>query len=510
MRRHIIIHDTTLRDGEQSPGASLQKNEKLEIALQLQRLGVEIMEAGFPIASPDDLDAVKLISKKVKGTAICALARSLKKDIDAAYEAVKASNAPRIHVFLATSKIHMQYKLKKAEDEILKQAVSAVRYAKKYISDIQFSPEDASRTEPNFLFKVIEAVIDAGAKTVNIPDTVGYAMPSEYGRLIYNITRRVRNINKAIISVHCHNDLGLGVANSLSAIKNGACQVECTINGIGERAGNASLEEIVMAMKTRKDFFHKTNNIKTRYLYETSRMVSRLTGIIVQPNKAIVGSNAFAHEAGIHQDGILKSRCTYEIMRPKDVGFGETRLVMGKHSGKHALSARLKKMGFNLKDSELAKAFDRFKVLADKKKSIYDEDLKAIIEDEMASVDEIFKLKYLYIEGGTQHTPKATVCLEHNKKQRKATAAGDGPVDACYKAVDKITGLKGRLIDYSIRSATSGKDAIGEASIKVSVKDRVVTGRGTSTDIIEASVKAYLNAMDKMRWASSKRLRYYL
>jgi 2-isopropylmalate synthase len=507
MRRQIIIHDTTLRDGEQSPGASLQKHEKLEIAHGLNRLGVDIMEAGFPIASPDDLEAVKLISKKVKGVGICALARSLKKDIDAAYEAVRPAGAARIHIFLATSKIHMQYKLNKAEDEILKQAVWAVRYAKKYISDIQFSPEDASRTKPDFLFKVIEAVIDAGAKTVNIPDTVGYAIPSEYGRLIYNITRRVRNINKAIISVHCHNDLGLGVANSLEAVKNGARQVECTINGIGERAGNASLEEIVMALRTRKDFFHKTNNIKTKYLYETSRMVSRLTGIIVQPNKAIVGSNAFAHEAGIHQDGILKRRSTYEIMLPKDVGFGETKLVLGKHSGKHALSAKLKKLGFDLREDELAKAFTKFKLLADKKKNIYDEDLKAIIEDGMASVDEVFRLKHLYIEGGTQHVPRATVCLEFDKKQHKASASGDGPVDACYKAIDKITGLKGRLIDYNIRSATSGKDALGEASIKVSVKDNVITGTGTSTDVIEASVKAYLNAMDKMRWFGLKKFK---
>jgi 2-isopropylmalate synthase len=508
VKRHVIIHDTTLRDGEQSPGASLQKNEKLEIALQLQRLGVDIMEAGFPVASPDDLEAVRLISKKIKGARVCALARSLKKDIDTAYKAIRPATAARIHVFLATSKIHMRYKLQKAEDEILRQAVWAVKYAKRYISDIEFSPEDASRTEPDFLFKVIEAVIDAGANTVNIPDTVGYAIPSEYGRLIYNITRRVCNINKAVISVHCHNDLGLGVANSLEAVKNGACQVECTINGIGERAGNASLEEIVMAIKTRKDFFHKTTGIKTRYLYETSRMVSRLTGIIVQPNKAIIGSNAFAHEAGIHQDGILKKRCTYEIMHPMDVGFGETKLVLGKHSGKHALSARLKRMGFDLKEPELMKAFDRFKMLADKKKSIYDEDLKAIIEDEMTSIDEIFKLKYLYIEGGTQHMPKAVICLVYNQKQRQAEATGDGPVDACYKAIDKITGLKGRLVDYSIRSTTSGKDALGEASIKVSVKDNIVTGRGTSTDVIEASVKAYLNAMDKILWAHPRRFKH--
>ncbi len=504
MKKQITIFDTTLRDGEQSPGASLQKNEKLEIAHQLNRLGVDVIEAGFPIASPDDLDAVKLISKKVKGPVICALARSLKKDIDAAFEAVKSAKRARIHVFLATSKIHMQYKLKKAEDEILKQAVSAVKYAKKYVSDIQFSPEDSSRTAPDFLFRVIEAVVDAGAKTVNIPDTVGYAIPDEFARLIYNITRRVRNINNAVISVHCHNDLGLAVANSLLAVKNGACQVECTINGIGERAGNASLEEIVMAMLTRKDFFNKKTNIKTKYLYDTSRMVSRLTGIIVQPNKAIIGANAFAHEAGIHQDGILKKRTTYEIMQPKDVGFSETKLVLGKHSGKHALSVRLKKLGFNLKEAELKKAFNKFKILADKKKNVYDEDLRAVVEDEIVALGEVYKLKYLYVEGGTQHMPKATIGVEFDKKEFKADASGDGPVDACYKAIDKITGLRGKLTDYSIRSITSGKDALGEALIKLIVKGRVVTGRGTSTDVIEASVKAYLNAMDKVFWAHSR------
>lgn len=511
MNKKIIIFDTTLRDGEQSPGASLKKNEKLEIAQQLCRLGVDVIEAGFPIASPDDLEAVKLISKKVKGPIICGLARSLKKDIDAAYKAVKPAKRPRIHVFLATSKIHMRYKLQKAEDEILRQAVNAVKYARKYVSDIQFSPEDASRTDPDFLFRVIEAVIDAGAATINIPDTVGYSIPDEFGRLIYSITHRVRNINKAVISVHCHNDLGLAVANSLLAVKNGACQLECTINGIGERAGNASLEEVVMAIQTRKDLFNTKTGINTRYLYETSRMVSRLTGIIVQPNKAVIGSNAFAHEAGIHQDGILKKRATYEIMQPKDVGFGETKLVLGKHSGKHALSVRLKKLGFNLKDSELKKAFNRFKALADKKKYVYDEDLKTIVEDEIITTGEVYKLRYLYVEAETQHKPKATVGLEFNRKQHKADAYGDGPVDACYKAIDKITGLRGRLRDYSIRSVTSGKDALGESSIKLIVKGRIVTGRGISTDVIEASVKAYLNAMGKVFWAQPRsRLKYQL
>jgi len=510
MKKGIVIFDTTLRDGEQSPGASLQQNEKLEIAQQLARLGVDVIEAGFPIASPGDLAAVKLIAKKVKGPVICGLARSLKADIDAVYKAVKIAKRPRIHVFLATSKIHMQYKLKKAEDEILKQAVWAIRYAKGYVNDIEFSPEDASRTEPDFLFQVLEKVIAAGATTVNIPDTVGYSIPEEFGRLIYNITRRVPNINKAVISVHCHNDLGLGVANSLAAVKNGAGQVECTINGIGERAGNASLEEVIMSMRTRKDFFNKNTGIKPALLYDTSRMVSRLTGINVQPNKAIVGSNAFAHEAGIHQDGILKRRATYEIMKPEDVGFGETKLVLGKHSGRHALSVRLKKMGYDLKENELKRAFAKFKILADKKKSIYDEDLSAIVEEDISTTRQFYRLEDLHVEGGTHEVPKARVVLKIKNKKFEATATGDGPVDACYKAIAKITGLGGKLLDYNIRSITSGKDAVGEAAIKVSIKGKVITGRGSSTDVIEASVKAYLNAIDKVSQPNGHNLRQRL
>ena len=510
MNKDIIIFDTTLRDGEQCPGASLQKSEKLEIAQQLARLGVDAIEAGFPIASPDDLEGVKLVAKKVKGPIICGLARSLKADIDAAYEAVRYAQRPRIHVFLATSKIHMQYKLKKAEEEILKIAEWAVKYAKQYVDDIEFSPEDASRTEPDFLFKVIEKVIDAGATTVNIPDTVGYSIPDEFGRLIYNIMRRVPNVNKSVISVHCHNDLGLAVANSLAAVKNGAGQVECTINGIGERAGNASLEELVMGMKTRKDLFRARTGINTKLLCETSRMVSRLTGMLVQPNKAIVGQNAFAHESGIHQDGVLKKRTTYEIMAPQDVGFGETKLVLGKHSGRHALAMRLKKLGHDLTEDELKEVFARFKNLADKKKDIYDEDLKTIVDDQMTEIPEIYHLESFYITAGTKHEPKATVALNVKGRKHEATAAGDGPVDACYKAIDKITGISGKLFDYSIRSITSGKDALGEASIKIEVKNRMATGRGTSTDIIEASVKAYLNAMNKITWAQHPKLKQVL
>lgn len=494
----VIIFDTTLRDGEQSPGASLQKNEKLEIANQLAHLGVDVIEAGFPIASPDDFDAVKQIAKKVKGPVICGLARSLKKDIDAVYKSVRFAKRPRIHVFLATSKIHMKYKLKKAEDEILKQAVESVKYARALIDDIEFSPEDASRTEKEFLFRVVEAVINAGASTVNIPDTVGYAIPEEFGPIIKGIMNNVPNINKAVISVHCHNDLGLSVSNSLSAIANGARQVECTINGIGERAGNASLEEIVMAIRTRNDFFNLYTAIDTTQIYKTSRMVSRLTGINVQPNKAIVGMNAFSHEAGIHQDGVLKKAITYEIMKPQDVGFGETRLVLGKHSGRHALGKRYEKLGFKLSKGQLDNAFKQFKILADKKKNIFDEDLKAIVEDELVETVERYKLTHLYIKGGTEETPYARISLKVGKKTHQAHASGDGPVDACYKAIDKITGVSGKLIDYSIRSVTSGKDALGEVSVKVQVKNQVVTGRGTSTDIIEASVKAYLNVINKI------------
>ncbi|MBN1405363.1 MAG: 2-isopropylmalate synthase [Candidatus Omnitrophica bacterium] len=499
MDEKIIIFDTTLRDGEQSPGASLQKNEKLEIAYQLERLGVDVIEAGFPIASPDDFEGVKQIAKNIKTTIICGLSRALKKDTDAVYESVKYAKKPRIHVFLATSKIHMQYKLKKAEDEVLRQAVESVKYARNLIGDIEFSPEDASRTEKEFLYRVIEAVINAGAGTINIPDTVGYAIPEEFGGIINGIKNNVPNINKAIISVHCHNDLGLSVSNSLAAVKNGARQVECTVNGIGERAGNASLEEIVMAIKTRKDFFGSIESaINTKEIYKTSRMVSRLTGINVQPNKAIVGMNAFAHEAGIHQDGVLKKAITYEIMSPKDVGFGETKFVLGKHSGRHALSKRFEKLGYKLSEKDLDNAFKQFKILADKKKTIFDEDLKAIAEDEMVVVLERYKLEYMHITAGTQEIPHAELKLKTGKKIVSVRATGDGPVDACYKAIDKITGITGKLVDYSIRSLTSGKDALGEVSVKVMVKSQVLIGRGSSTDIIEASVKAYLNVMNKI------------
>lgn len=495
-RKKIRIFDTTLRDGEQSPGASLNKNEKLRIAKQLAVLGVDVIEAGFPISSQGDFEAVKLVAKSIQGPIICGLARAIEKDIDVAFDAVKYAAQRRIHIFLATSEIHMKYKLKKAEDEILRLAVSAVKYAKNICPDIEFSPEDASRTDKYFLYKVIESVIAAGATTVNIPDTVGKTMPLKFAGLIKDIKDNVPNIDKAIISVHCHNDLGLGVANSLVAAQNGAEQIECTINGLGERAGNASLEEIVMAIKVLTP--NLATNIDTRELYKTSRLVSKLTGIQVQPNKAIVGANAFAHESGIHQDGMLKERTTYEIMTPEEVGVTGTSLVLGKHSGRHAFKARLKKLGFTLNEDQLEKAFIRFKKLADKKKKIFDEDLETIMDEDVLKIPEGLKLIHFQISSGDKIKPSATVEIKYKSKVYKSISTGDGPVDACYKAIDKVIKTGGKLLDYQIKSVTSGKDALGEVSIKIGSKGSVVSGRGASTDIIEASIKAYINAVNRL------------
>jgi len=411
---------------------------------------------------------------------------------------LKKAVRPRIHVFLATSKIHRKYKLKKAKDEILKISAEAVKYARKKIPDIEFSPEDASRTEPEFLARVVEAVIDAGAGTVNIPDTVGYSIPEEFGQTIKRLKEDVPNIGKAVISVHCHNDLGLAVSNSLAAVMNGARQVECTINGLGERAGNASMEEIVMALAVRKDMFGGiTTGIKTRELYKTSKLVSRLAGIVVQPNKAIIGQNAFSHEAGIHQDGVMKKRVTYEIIKPQDVGFKGSTLVLGKLSGRHAFSARLKELGYSLSDGELNKAFTRFKRLADKKAKIFDEDLAMIVEDELATIPERYKLVNFRVTSGNMTEPAADVELAEGKKTLKAKASGDGPIDACFKTIDKAVKLKGKLVDYKVEAVTSGKDALGEASVRISFAGDIVTGRGSSTDVIEASVLAYINAINR-------------
>ncbi len=495
----IIIFDTTLRDGEQAPGASLNHKEKLEVAYALADLGVDIIEAGFPISSPGDFEAVQAVAKAVKGPIICGLARAIKADIDAARKALKPAKRARIHVFLATSKIHMQYKLKKAEDEILRLAVESIKYARNFCDDIEFSPEDASRTEKRFLFKVVESVIAAGATTVNIPDTVGYAVPEEFGDLIRSIKGNVSNIDKAVISVHCHNDLGLATANSLAAVKNGARQVEGTINGLGERAGNAAMEEIIMGINVRKDLFGDVEtSIHREQIYKVSRLVSALTGFVIAPNKAIVGGNAFRHESGIHQDGVIKERTTYEIINPSDVGFTGEGLVLGKHSGRHAFRVRLKAIGFTLKDEQMERAFERFKELADKKKSIYDDDLRTIVEDEIKVAKPVWHLVRFKVNSGTGIKPQAEIQLKNKGKVSTGVSSGDGPVDACFKAIDKVINSKAKLEDFRLEAVTSGKDALGKASLKLRVKDIVRTGNGSSTDIIEAAIKAYLDAINKI------------
>lgn len=497
-KNRVIIFDTTLRDGEQCPGASMGLQEKMEVARQLQRLNVDIIEAGFPIASPGDFEAVQAIAKAIKGPRIAGLARCIAKDIERCAEAVSpAGKRSRIHVFLATSAIHRQFKLKKAKHEIVKQAIWGVKHAKKFCQDVQFSPEDASRTEPDFLAEVVEAVIDAGATTVNIPDTVGYAVPIEFGRLIAYLVEHVKNIHRAVIHVHCHNDLGLAVANSLAAVRNGARGVECTVNGLGERAGNCSLEEVVMGIRTRADAYNGVwTGINTKELYRASRLVSQMTGMVVQRNKAIVGANAFAHESGIHQDGILKERTTYEIMKPEDVGLTGTELVLGKHSGRHALFTHLARMGFVVKDDQKESVYNQFKELADKKKFIYDDDLIAIMREQIAQAPAIFTLDYLQVSTGTSTVPTATVRLKKEGKVFQDSACGDGPVDATLKTIDRITGTPGDLRDYSIQAVTRGEDAVGEVSVTVAFGKDYVSAKAASTDIVEASAKAYLNALN--------------
>ena len=498
----VIIFDTTLRDGEQAPGFSMNAMEKLEMARQLARLNVDVIEAGFPISSDEDFEATREVAKRV-GTlegapAVCGLSRAGFADIDRCWEAVKYAKRPRIHTFVATSDIHLKYKLRKTREEVLRAAVEAVKHARGYCEDVEFSPEDASRSDFDYMCDVLEAVIDAGAGTINIPDTVGYAIPQEWGERIARIRERVKNIGKAVLSVHCHNDLGQAVANSLVAIQNGARQVECTINGIGERAGNASLEEIVMALRTRKDLFGIDTSIKTEEIFRASRLLSHITGVHVQPNKAIVGENAFAHEAGIHQDGVLKEKLTYEIMRHEDIGRPSNKLVMGKHSGRHALAARLKDLGYELSGSDLDRAFKKFKDLADKKKEVYDEDLMSIVKDEIAHVPETYALDYLHVISGTDVIPSATVRLKKDNEVFQDSGVGDGPVDAVLNAIDAITGLKGRLQDYHLHAITGGKDAIGEVSVKVDFDGTVVPGKGSSTDVIEASARAYVNALNRL------------
>ncbi len=501
----VLIFDTTLRDGEQSPGASLNHREKMELAQYLAKMKVDVIEAGFPIASPDDFNAVKAIAETVKGPSICGLARCIDKDIERCAEAVMPAAKPRIHVFLATSAIHRKYKLRKARNEILKQAVASVKYARSLCDDIEFSPEDASRTESDFLAEIVEAVIDAGASTVNIPDTVGYSIPSEFGAVIARLYDNVSNINDAVISVHCHNDLGLAVANSLSAIQNGAHQVECTINGLGERAGNAALEEIVMALRTRADQFDGAwTGVKTEKIYQASKMVSSLTGLQVQRNKAIVGANAFAHEAGIHQDGVLKNRETYEIMRPEDIGMENVDLVLGKHSGRHAFRHRLKKLGIDLSAEELDAAYGRFIALADKKKNIYDDDLVMLAREGMENKTATYSLDYLHVATGTSTVPTATVRLIKGDDIIQDASCGDGPVDAALKTIERITKLKGKLLDFSLQAVTIGKDAMGEVSVRVAFGSDIMSAKAASTDIVEAAAKAYLSCSNRILVKRSK------
>ena len=511
----VIIFDTTLRDGEQSPGAALNADEKLEIAKQLARLGVDVIEAGFPASSPGDLAAVQRISCEVRGPVICALARCIKSDVDAAWEAVKEAEKKRIHVFISTSDIHMEHQLHMTREEVVERTRAMVTHAKSLCEDVEFSPMDAGRSDPEFVYRVLEVAIAAGATTLNIPETVGYTTPSEFGALIRGILENTRGIEDAILSVHCHNDLGLAVANSLAGVMEGARQVECCINGLGERAGNAALEEIVMALYTRRQFFGLTTSINTTELYPTSRMVSTYTGLPVQANKAIVGANAFAHESGIHQDGVLKYRMTYEIMDPRTVGLSESKLVLGKLSGRHAFRDKLDQMGYHLDQEQLNRAFARFKVVADRKKVISDRDVEAVVSDEVFQPREIYRLEHLQVSCGDHSVPTATVSLRAPDGHTITDAAhGTGPVDALYKAINRIVGVPNELTEFSVKAITEGIDAVGEVTIRIEAeteegnglpvnpqtgsKMHIFSGHGASTDIIVASGRAYLSALNKL------------
>jgi len=500
MKDKLIVFDTTMRDGEQSPGASMTKEEKLRIARQLERMRVDVIEAGFAASSPGDFDAVRAVAGVIKDSTVCSLARANDRDISRAAEAIKPAQQGRIHTFIATSPIHMEKKLRMTPEQVLTEAVNAVRFARKFTDDVEFSPEDAGRSDVDFLCRVLEAVIREGASTVNIPDTVGYTMPEQFGSLIRNLRERVPNSDKVVWSVHCHNDLGLAVANSLAAVMNGARQVECTVNGLGERAGNASLEEIVMAVRTRQDVFPCDTRLDATHIVPASRLVSGITGFPVQPNKAIVGANAFAHEAGIHQDGVLKSRETYEIMRAQDVGWSANKLVLGKHSGRNAFKQRMKELGIELEsDDAYNKAFQRFKDLADKKHEIFDEDLHALVSDGAdAATAERWRLVSMQQESGTSKRPHAKIVLSEEGSERPAVSEGDGPVDAACKAISEVTKSSAKLMHYEIRAVTSGTEAMGEVAVQLSSQGRNVTGRGASTDVIEASAKAYIDGLNKL------------
>ncbi|MBC7346485.1 MAG: 2-isopropylmalate synthase [Clostridia bacterium] len=498
MPRRVYIFDTTLRDGAQSPGVCLNVQEKLEIARQLARLNVDVIEAGFPASSPGEFEAVRTVAEKISGPTIAGLARVALSDIDTCWRAVKAARRPRIHTFIATSDVHLKYKLRMTREQVLEAVDRAVRHAKNYCEDVEFSPEDASRSDLAFLIQVLTVAVEAGATVLNIPDTVGYATPEEFAAFIREIRRGVPHLDRVILSVHCHNDLGLAVANSLAAVQEGVQQVECTVNGIGERAGNTALEEVVMALYTRRDIYGAETAIRTEEIYRTSRLVASLSGMPVQYNKAVVGRNAFQHASGIHQDGVLKERTTYEIMNAATIGLVTEHIVLGKYSGRHAFRHRLEQLGFHLDDEELEQAFFRFKNLADRKSEITDRDLEAIVRHELKTIPEKFQLESMHISSGTNVVPTATVGLKVNGTLLQEAACGEGPVDATFKAIDKITGLPVALRNYTLNAVSGGKDAMGEVTVHVEYEGRGFLGRGLSTDIIEASAKAYINALNKL------------
>jgi 2-isopropylmalate synthase len=498
MEEHVIIFDTTLRDGEQSPGASMNAAEKLHIARQLEKLGVDVIEAGFPAASAGDFDAVKLIAEKVKDAQVAALARASKPDIDRAWEAIKAGVHPRIHTFIATSDIHMEHKLKMPREQVIESGVKAVRYARNFTDNVEFSAEDGSRSDRDFLCNVFEAVIEAGARTVNLPDTVGYAMPQEFFELLAYIRCHTPNINKAVLSIHCHNDLGLATANTLAGLLAGARQAEVTINGIGERAGNASLEELVMGLHTRQDHLRLKTRINTEEIWPTSRLVSMVTGLVVPPNKAIVGVNAFSHESGIHQDGVLKNRMTYEIMAPEKVGLTSNRLVLGKHSGRHAFKKKISELGYDLSEKDLNRLFEKFKELTDKRKEILDEDIELLVAEEILRTSDVYQLDYLNAVSGTVAVPTATVKLKIRDHEIQSAGFGVGPIDATFNTIAKMTGTKSKLIRFSVNSITGGMDAQGEVTVRLKEDGLVALGRGADPDIITASAKAYINGLNRL------------
>lgn len=507
MKEKVYIFDTTLRDGEQSPGATMNTAEKVRIATQLEKLGVDAIEAGFPAASEGDFEGVTEVAKKVVNSEVVALARASVLDIDRAWQAVSHAARPKIHVFLATSDLHMKYKLNMSREEVLKSAGDAVKYACSLTGNVEFSAEDGSRTEPDFLCRVFEAVIKAGAKVINLPDTVGYAVPSEFGNLVAYVRENTPGIDKAVLSVHCHNDLGLATANTLAAIENGARQAEVTINGIGERAGNTSLEEVVMTINTRPTYLPVTTSIETSRIYRASRLVSMITGIMIQPNKAIVGANAFAHEAGIHQHGVLQNPMTYEIMKPETIGLTSNRLVMGKHSGKHALHEHLKNIGYDLSEEELKLVFKKFKELADKKKVVLDEDLEALVNERVLRTADIYSLAYLHVSAGTTVMPTATVKMLISGNEHVCTGSGNGPIDATFNAISRLTETKSSLLRFSVNALTGGTDAQGEVTVRLKENDIIALGRGADPDIITASAYAYVNGLNRLEYLKNNPVR---